>query len=187
MTSLDIPAAIMKLADMPDSGEETFSRRLCLAAGGGTLTSGALRLTYFTALRTESITKVCSAVAVAAGATPTICRIGIYTLDGSNNLTLAHSTTNDTAMWSSTATLYEKTLSSTFNKVAGTRYAIGALCVTGATAPTIAGMNMSNGVLQSGVTPRIAGSYGGQTDLPASVSAGSVSATGPQPWFYLKP
>ncbi len=168
------------------TGEEVFPREFCIAAGGGTCATQNLRLRYFTATKTEAITKVQTVAAVAAAATPTLCRIGIYSVASNGNLTLLHSTTNDTALWSSNSTLYEKTLNTTFNKVAGTRYAIGALCVTGATAPTLAGASVSSGVLQ-GIAPRFAGSVSGQTDLPASVAAGSIANSTNNQWFGLVP
>ena len=124
--------------------------------------------------------------AVAAGATPTLCRMGIYTIDGSGNVTLVASTTNDTAMWSSNGVEYEKTLDVGFSKVAGTRYAVGSLCVTAASAPALAGMQGSNSLINA-IAPRLAGTVGSQTDLPASVAVGSIGNTAIRPFFWLKP
>ncbi len=40
----------------------------------------------------------------AAAVTPTLCRVGIYTIDGSGNLTLAASIASDTTIWSNNGT-----------------------------------------------------------------------------------
>lgn len=172
-----------RLINSGPTGEDVFERDKCISAGGGTLANQALRLSYFTAGRTEPITQVRSIAAVAAAATPTLCRIGIYSEAANGNLTLIHHTANDTTLWSST-NLYTKDLNTTFNKITGFRYAVGALCVTAFTAPTMAGALMSNGALQS-LAPRCAASVGGQTDLPSSISAGNLSQTGPHVWFNL--
>lgn len=101
-------------------------------------------------------------------------------------MTLVASTTNDTAMWSSNGVEYEKTLDVGFSKVAGTRYAVGSLCVTAASAPALAGMQGSLGLINA-IAPRLAGTVGSQTDLPASVAVGSIGNTAIRPFFWLKP
>ncbi len=185
MATRNLPVELSTL-NLPDSGETTLPPAQCIAAGGGSLSTGNFRLVYFTAAKTESITKISTWAATAAAATPTLCRIGIYTIDGSGNLTLVASTTNDTAMWSSNGVEYEKTLDVGFSKVAGTRYAVGSLCVTAASAPALAGMQSSNPLINA-IAPRLAGTVGSQTDLPASVAVGSIGNTAIRPFFWLKP
>jgi len=165
----------------PTEGEEVFPRDLCIAAGGGTLANQALRLRFFTASQTETITKIRTYAAVAAGATPTLSRIGVYSVAANGDIALIHSTANNTALWTAT-TGVDQALTASWSKVQGTRYAIGALCVTGASSATVAGATSSNSGLQS-IAPRICGSVASQADLPASVVAGSISQTGPNPWF----
>ena len=46
-----------------------------------------------------------------------------------------------------------------FSKVAGTRYAVGSLCVTAQTAPNLAGMQGSHSLINA-IAPRIAGTIG---------------------------
>lgn len=159
------------------SGEASLQRDFASVAA--TLSSGILRLRYFTARKTESVTKVRTytgnTAAAATPAPPTLCRVGIYSVNtGTGALTLVASIANDTTLWAATQTAYESTLSATWSKVAGTRYAAGLLCVTGATAPTVAAGSISSNPIV-GRSPRLAGSVGSQTDLPASLAAGAIA------------
>ena len=171
--------------DALTSGESTLSRRAIM--NGATLTSGIVRLTYFTARKTETINSVrVGTYTTAAGATPTLCRIGIYSVDGSGNLTLVASTANDTALFAAASTTYTKALSSAWSKVAGTRYAVGVLVVTGATAPTIQGqiLSIADELAQA---PRLCGGRSGQSDLPSSITAGNVDGTTHQCYVAMVP
>lgn len=157
------------------AGEGTLPRSLHLgAAGTGT---GALRLSYWTARRTETCNQIrTNTSSTGAAATPTLCRMGIYSVDGSGNLTLLAACANDTTLWATPSTVYTRNLTSAFSKVGGQRYAAAALVVTGATAPTLQGAS-SFGVGVLDAAPRIAGQVAGQTDLPASIAIGSISAS----------
>ena len=120
---------------LPD-GE--FSPPRFLMAGTTTLTSGELATIEFTAKRTEAITHLSMySRGVAAGATPTLVRFGVFTVNADQSLTPLAVTANDTALFAATYTPYKRALDVTWNKAAGTRYALGVLCVTGATAPQV--------------------------------------------------
>ena len=177
----------IKLAD-PDiitSGESTLHRSNINTTTVNT-TNGYLRLTYFTALKTETITQIRSVSGGTAAVTPTLCRIGIYTIDGSGNLTLAASIASDTSLWAAQNTEYLSTLSASFSKVVGTRYAIGHIVVGAGTAPTLTGHVIST-VAVAGRSPRICGYVSGQTDLPSSVSVGSINDHGARAYMELVP
>lgn len=150
-------------------------------------TSGLLRLTYFTATRTEPVAKVrVLSGAVAAGATPTLARVGLYSVAASGDLTLAGSTPNDTALFAGTNTAYTKTLTTPSATVAGSRYALGVLVVTTATAPQLAGFSALP-ASELAVAPRVTGSLSGQTDLPSSIAAASVGTSGGAVYGVLLP
>ncbi len=175
-TEIDVPHDLA-------SGESTMARQhinaTTLAPGNGNL-----RLTYFTARRSftaASIRTTCNVAQVGA----TLARIGLYTVDGSGNLTLVASTTNDTNLWIATGAS-TKSLSSSYAVVRGQRYALGVLVVGTSTSPQLSG----NGTVSSAecaVAPRLCGFVGSQTDLPASVSSGSVSDTFHQYYAALVP
>lgn len=172
--------------DPIDVGEETFSRRLVTSNQAATTTQ-ILRLSYFTARKTETTTAVrVLSGATAAGATPTLIRVGLYTVSAVGDLTLVASTPNDTALFASPSTAYTKAFSASYAKVAGQRYAVGVLVVTAATAPTLLGSAALSGGEPS-VAPVIAGLVTGQSDLPSPVAAGSVLTNGQLHYVALLP
>jgi hypothetical protein len=154
-----------------------------------TLTSGTLRLSYFTATKTETINNIKGFTAsTAAGATPTLCRLGLYSVDSSGNLTLVASCASDTTMFAATTTVYSRALSAPYLKVAGQRYAVGALVVTGAAAPTFPASFFSGlGAEMTTTEPTEAAALSGQTDLPASIMAGSLGASNQKMYAVVTP
>jgi hypothetical protein len=96
----------------------------------------------------------------------------VYSVDGSGNLTLVGSIVNDTSLFGTTSTSYSRSLSASFSKVAGQRYAVAVLQV-GTTTATLHGASV--GVTAEGaVAPRVTAQVSGQTDLPASIAVGSL-------------
>lgn len=147
--------------------------------------SGAMRLSYLTAVETRSVsTAVTATGSTAAGATPTLVRFGLYSVDvASGDITLVASTANDTSLLAATTTEYAKALSSSYTVVAGQRYAAAILVVSGATIPTIAGNAPQAGSSTLLRTPRMSGLVSGQADLPATVASGSIAASGVRHWI----
>jgi hypothetical protein len=172
------------------SGEAVLDRIVGAQSTAVATTSGTLALVYFTATKTETITQVRMASGgTAAGATPTLIRIGIWpaAADGSLSTMLA-STASDTTLFAAATTVYTKALSSNFSKVAGTRYACGVLVVTATTAPQLSGYGGANTTTAGwDSSPRIAATVSGQTDLPSTVAVGSLAVTSRLPQFVLLP
>ncbi len=164
-------------ADAPAVGE-FVPRRERISSNAVGIPSGTLALTYWTADKSEAITTLTAFTGTtAAAATPTLCRMGIYSVADNGDITLVAATPNDTALFAATNTAYAKSLSGTFTKVAGVRYATAFLVVSGATMPTFHGIQFpatgpTNTIVR--VTPPIIGRVTSQTDLPASVAAASV-------------
>ena len=169
------------------AGESNYYDGLVHSNGVAT-SGGTLRFVYFVAQRTETINNLTVySGSTAAGATPTLVRYGVYTVDGSGNLTLAHSIANDTAIFASTNTGYTRALTSSWSKVKGTRYAIGVLVVTAAAAPTLTGQSvaaLANIMGGSANKLRRTSALTSQTDLPASVTSGSL--TGSSAHYYVE-
>lgn len=168
------------------TGESTIPRRL---VNNNAVSSGNqnLRLTFFTATKTETITQIRTITGTTAAAGATLARIGIYSVAGNGDLTLVASTANDTSLWIATNTAYTKTVSVPFTKTRGQRYAVGVLVDGSSTAPTFMGLFASFLSAECAEPPRICGFVFGQTNLPASVSAGSVSNTTNQYYTVLLP
>lgn len=153
--------------------------------------SGRLILWYFTASRTEDIGSITLWTGgTAAAATPTLCRVGVYSVAGDGALTLLAAIANDTALFGTTHTAYTRSLTSTFNKVAGQRYAIGVLVVSGGTVPAFLGSSNIGASTQDNILaiePRLAARLDGQTDLPSSVANASLLVGRLRPIAQLHP
>ena len=183
--SLDAKAdAAIVEAELLTSGQETFPRYL--AAGNTVSTTGILYLAFFTARKSETVSKILTTISnVAASATPTLCRVGLYTVAGNGDLTLVASSTNDTALWTgSTFAEHEKTLSASYAVVKGSRYAIGRLCVTAGTAPNFASATTNVPSSTVARSPRSAGQVNGQSDLPSSITAATLAGNGAGTRFW---
>lgn len=90
------------------AGFTTVPRILATYASGG-VNSGRVGLTYFicpSSATFSNITVFCGGTA--AGATPTLLRFGLYSVDASGNLTLIASTPNDTTLLAAPVTSYTK-------------------------------------------------------------------------------
>lgn len=164
-------------------GQETFPR--LFAATPNTPGSGTMRVTYFTARKTEKVSSVRAYTGGTAASAITLSRVGLYSVAADGTLTLIGSTANDTALFSATSTTYTKALQAATQVYTGQRYAIAPLIVA-TTAPNLYGLPAvpTNELAQS---PRITGAVTGQADLPATVAPGSVVTSGFSFYFALLP
>jgi hypothetical protein len=166
-------------------GEETLPRLLC-PTNAVSSASGALCLTYFTAKCAVVCTKIESYVTgTAAAATPSLCRVGLYSVASNGNLSLVASAANATSLWSATWTPYVSSLSASYTLIGGQRYALGYLIVTAGATPTFYGSLTT----PWDWAPVVWGAVGSQTDLPSTITAGSVGwVSGPNPtWMAIYP
>jgi hypothetical protein len=154
-------------------GETSMRREY--AQGTPQLSTGNMVLTYFTARKTETVNNVQVVVGGTAAAGTTIARYGIYTVDATGNLTLVASTANDTTLWNGTFAAPSRALSASWSKVAGQRYALGVLFV-GTTGPKLSGFAAANSGAMA-LAPRLNGNVTGLSDLPSTVTGGTVAAT----------
>lgn len=175
--------------DIPITGEYIPGRDYWTSSSVS-VTSQRINLTYFTAKVTETVTTVTAWTgSTAAGATPTVCQYGIYSVNMTTKaLTLVATTANDTALFAGTNTDYPKAFSASFTKTAGQRYAIGILVVSGATLPNFVGVNqVSNAVMATRMAdwPRLSGYLGGQSSFPSSIADASLTNATTKFGFYL--
>jgi hypothetical protein len=179
-------ATAANLIDVPydlTTGQATFNRHLI--NGYPAPGTGNLRLTYFTARKSETVVSFRTVVTTLA-TTVTLSRIGLYSVDGSGNLTLVASTTNDVDLWRSTGGSITKALTTSYAVTRGQRYAVGLLIVNSGTACLLAG-NIQVGSAEAAIAPRLSGFVGSQTDLPSTVASGSVSNSGNMFYTALVP
>jgi hypothetical protein len=171
------------------SGEATCPRHL-LASTSNAPATQAVCLVYFTARRTETITQV--RITTGSGTTPgtitSLSRIGVYSEAGNGDLTLVASTVNDTSLFATNSTEYTKSFAGSFSKTAGQRYAVAVLIVSTNTLPTFIGPHPNNSAAVGtmyGRAPRVAGQITGQTDLPGTSAAGTITSPAPR-MFYAE-
>jgi len=132
------------LGDLLPTGNETIPRPWADAFGAVHMAgSGFIMLSYFTAYRTETANFVaCQTGSAGAGATPTLCKMGLYLVNNqfspTNNLTLLSATANDTALFANPYAGYKRQLLTPVAMTAGTRYAFGILVVSAFGMPAIA-------------------------------------------------
>lgn len=176
--STNLPAVLDGWVDgRVDDGQETVPRWAATNSASITMSSGVLRFGYFTARRIATVTALrINSGSTAAGATPTLVRAGLYSVDASGNLTLMSAITSDATLLAAALNTYSRNLAANQTVVAGQRYAIGVIVVTGATAPTLVGC-LASTATENAISPQLCGVLTGQTDLPASITAGSIAAT----------
>lgn len=159
------------------TGEETVNRNL-VSSSAGTTASQVLKLSYFTARKSEPVGNLrMYSGGTAAGATPTLVRGGLYSIDGGGAGTLVASIASDTALFAAGNTGYTRALSAAYNKVAGQRYAFGLLVVTAAATPTFCTAGLVLSTLSGLTSPILEGQIAAQADLPATFTAASVAAS----------
>jgi len=170
-------AATLATANEVTSGESAIPRIGGLSANHTAAGTGALLLSCFTARKTETITQIRAySGSTAAAATPTLARMGVFTVVGSA-ITLVASTASDTTLFAAVNTAYTRTLTVPLSKVAGQRYALGILVVSAAACPSYIGgpALLSAGVSDYSDSPPLNGWVSGQTDLPTTASMASTS------------
>lgn len=147
------------------------------------IANGTTHVTCFTPVRDVTITKLAASAGSPAWAGTTLARLGLYTVTSAGVATLVAATANDTTLFNTANTVYEKALDTaggfpaSYTLLAGQRYAIG-----------VVGMGTTAGGLRCGVVlnsisfraPTLGGNLGaGGTDLAAS---GTIAANGTYPW-----
>ena len=169
-------------------GEEVCSRDL-LAIASIASSPQTLRLVYFTARKSGVTTQVrVRSGNQAAAATPTRCEIGLFTIDAASDGTRVAVTENDTSLFATTATAYTRLWIAPHSMVAGQRYALGWLVVTTVAAPTYVGTLLAFGADDEyDGAPRYTGRITGQTTMPSSFTAASVTASNSRPYGVILP
>lgn len=165
------------------TGEETADRRLWNVdgIGGG---NGFLKLTYFTARKSENINTLKWSSGQNGHTGATLLRVGVYSVAANGDLTLVASTVNDVTLATTGYAVQTKALSSTWAKVAGQRYAIGILGVGASTAAKWMGTSIITSAFAN-LAPRISGNIAGQANLGASYTAGQVADDGTAVQYIL--
>jgi len=168
------PSSIDPTVSLLTVGQETVPR-FSVAAATGSMVSQSLRLTFFTARTSETVTQVRQWTGTtAAGATPSLCRLGLYSVAANGDIALVASTPNDTTLFAAANTAYTKSFSASYALATGLRYALGILVVSAAAMPSFYSAAAALSATELATAPRLAAAVAAQADLPASVVAASL-------------
>lgn len=156
------------------NAEETFSRSAI--SGNFNLPSGSLSLAYFTARenRTVSTVEVWSS-GTSVSPTPTLAKLGLYSVDGSGNLALLSGTASDTSLFGANNAQYARSLLTATSITSGSRYAIAMLQVGGTTTAGKVQASTAPAALLFRA-PTMAAVLAAQTDLPSTITVGSLAS-----------
>jgi hypothetical protein len=139
----------------------------------------AFRLSYFTPSRSfTSSQAVMYSGSTAAGATPTLVRWGLYSIEPvTGDGALIASTASDTTLFAAANTQYVRSWVTPVDLAEGSRYAFACLVVTGATPPTTIGTALAvSGATPWDRAPRVTGAMTGQANLPASFLGSAINS-----------
>lgn len=156
---------------------------------GVQLANQSVHLTFFTADRSMTVdTFVFTVTTVSAGATEE--RVGLYTVDGSGNLTLVAASATGTDTIFNTLNLQRAAFSTdgglpaSYALVRGSRYAIGFLQDAGTRGNLRAHSFGQDGI--GALAPRMCGERTGQTSLPTSITSANVADSATMYWAALE-
>lgn len=179
----------------------------CYAESTGAPGNGTVQLNYLTPPIPLTVTSLLISVGNTAASGLTLARLGIYTVDGSGNLTLAAATadvhasganivggSSNVAVCGATATVYSVPLSlagdlstpqTSYQLVRGTRYVYAYILYSSGspTMPVLHQTQNSGASALMAVSPRLAGLRGSQTDLPTSITSAQVGNNGNIWWM----
>lgn len=180
---LYLPSPTYTGAEPLTSGEAIYTR--ALAQNLDAMATGVMLVTFWTAATTGTATEVITSTSGTAASGLTVAQIGVYSVGTGNALTLLASTANlDGTLWTATYTGYTSTLTSSFNRVEGTRYAVGFLAV-GTTPPSLGGLSGVGAFLD--LAPINCATVSGLSSLPSTVTSGNVVAGYMQPLAIVAP
>lgn len=175
-------------ADQLSTGQESMPRSMMTNGAALAPTSQQLRLTFFTARRSETSTQIrVYTGSTAAAATPTLCRIGLYLIDSAGDGSLVASTANDTTLFAATSTAYTKSWSSSYAMIAGQRYAWGPLVVSATTMPVFVGHSIFIAAESTSMAPTMSAALNSQANLPSSFTAASLLTSGQRAYAVILP
>jgi hypothetical protein len=169
--SLATYSALSLAAHTPASVVDVFARGES-AVNTLSMTSGTVKITFFTPAVTATITQLTGVSGNTAASGLTLARLGLYTFD-ETTATLVARTASDTTLFAAINTAYSRSLNATggyptsYTLTAGVRYGF-AIITVGTTMPTITGRQIGTGV--ASLAPRMSGDSSGRTDLPTTTT-----------------
>jgi len=169
---------IREPSDQSCQGMQILSRRY-LPSSGSITQPAPIVLTYFTAVRDETLTRLSAYRSGTQSAGVVTAKFGVYSVVGDpqvvdGDLTLIAATANDPTIFSTSTVTFIRSTLAPYDLAAGGRYAMAILQVA-----TTTGQLMGNNIPSSisGVLPRIAGTVNAP-DLPQIIKAVDIGPSG---------
>lgn len=169
-----------------DNGQETIPR-LSAARPDIPTASAQLRLTHFTARKTEPSAQVRIETGPTSSSGLTLGRVGLYEVGPSDTLTLVASTDNDPSLAGAANAQHTRKWTSAFTLRRGRRYAIGVLFVGARTPSLVGGVVGDTNLNLTARAPRMAATVANQSNLPATVAGSALANTGRLVYAELLP
>lgn len=169
----EVPVSLLALQSFTNqlsTGVDVMDRQLNV--NNQVVISGTIYLEFFTPVNTLTVSQITMINNTTASSGLTLCRMGLYSFD-ETTATLVAQTASDTTLFNSSATAYTRSFSTaggypaTYQLVAGTRYALGFICV-GTTMPTFAVASPAVGA--NLIAPKIYTTKTAQTDLATPIT-----------------
>lgn len=148
------------------------------------MTTQGLRLAFFTAQKPGNTSGVrLYSAGTAAGATPTIVRVGLWTSNiAGDGIAQVAATVNNTGLLAALNTEYNQAWAAPYTMVLGQRYALGLLVVSAAAMPAVPS-NATVMIPESAKAPMISALLPGQTNLPATWLAAALTQSTNRPYL----
>jgi hypothetical protein len=154
---------------------ETMPRLFATSTAANTTASQSLRLAYFTAPVTKTVTTIGVLSGATAAGTPTLVKFALFSGVGTGTQTRIGVTAHDAALLAGTNTIYTKAMLASAQIVKGQRYAIGVLVAAG-TYPSLGGALLTANLVEA--TPKMAQILASQADVPTSITETGLTAGG---------
>lgn len=173
------------------TGQGTLPRWLPYANTAVMASTQNAAFQHIRAVRTQTINSIRTFTATtAAGATPTVCKVGLYSMAANGDITRIGISANTTSLWATANTAYTTALLAGAPVVAGQDYMVAMLIVTAAAFPTHVGivqLSTATGFHTGYINeyPQFAGFATGQTDLATSYLAANIDAAFTRNFYAL--
>lgn len=189
-SAVDAEAAARTAGDVASSrqyplatGQDTFDRSAGLGDAAA-MNSGEVLFVYFKAYKAEAEARlIINCGTTAAAATPTLCKMALFSKAGNGDLAQMAVTANDTSLFATANTEYGASrafASPSSALVIGNWYAAAVLVISAGAMPSFIGVNQGVATAYNNIMalePRFCTMLPGQSDMPSSVSNASLNTT----------
>lgn len=160
------------LASRGESTGEVFALSRHFGSSDQALATGEMVVTYFTPLKSLTVSKIACASGATLSTGQDLIRLGLFAASEADVITLVAASASDTALFAAANTVYTKSfdtgggLPASYRLEAGARYACGVLMVGSGTFGNVTGATASGAWSSS--SRKMSGVVGSLADLPST-------------------